>query len=653
MKNIFSFLLITFSSLAFGQTDYCTSAPSLTVGATCSPTNFNVVGTFLDNFTSEPSCGTNYRDGFFQFTATTTNSTVTLTDAASNGPNPGVMVLSGNCGSGSFTEIACSDNANGVTETMSFTTTIGQTYFIVIFRSNNANLNDMTGTVCVTGSNVPDEPCSAQPLTVGTSCTYTSGNNTNATDSPILDPGCAWYAGSDVWYSVVVPAGGAVTIDMQSGTMIDGGMAVYNGTCNALLFIDCDDDSSPNGSMPQLFINGQVPGSTLWIRVWGYAGELGSFGICVTEAQTVVTASDCPQYVDVCTDLGFEIDPNGSGLINEIPALGSYGNPDYDGLFNLNPWGTYNYGCLRVGESNSTWMVINISGSGDLEFTFGGNSTQTGYYDWIMYPYTDLSTCNAISSNTVAPVRCNWNSVDYGGTGLASTIPFDGDFGNYEPPLAVTAGQKYIICFSNWSSVATNVPLQFGGTAVVSCQPLGVNLFDYTVDCEENEHLLEWKTSHEENFSHFEVQRMNEQQQWEIMSQINNPVHEEGTTRVYRFQIEARTAEIQYYRLKMIDVNGDFEYSDIKSVLCSKTIQNNTLAPNPSKDFTNLIYYSNSIGTLEIMDQTGRLIQHYTLENTGKRMVEKVIDVQDLKEGVYYFMLNIDDQVTTLPFIKQ
>lgn len=197
------------------------------------------------------------------------------------------------------------------------------------------------------------------------------------------------------------------------------------------------------------------------------------FGLSfATVAFSQVTASDCSQAVNVCTNLSFSIDPNGFGAVNEIPPIGSVGNP-----LNNNPGGSGNLGCLQSGETNSTWMIINISGSGNLEFNFGGTS-QAGYYDWAMWPYS-ATACASIPGGNFAPVRCNWNGVSTGGTGLASTLTGSMDPSNFEPPLAVTCGQQFIICFSNWSSVTTTVPLQFGGTATVSCAtvipPISVN----------------------------------------------------------------------------------------------------------------------------------------------------------------------------------
>ncbi len=129
-----------------------------------------------------------------------------------------------------------------------------------------------------------DDPCAAIPLTVGATCayqTFTTANATGSTGFPA--PGCASYAGADVWFQVVVPAGGALIIDTQTGVITDGGMALYSGDCNTMTLISCDDDTSPNGLMPMITASGLTPGSTVWVRVWEYGGNNnGTFGICVT-----------------------------------------------------------------------------------------------------------------------------------------------------------------------------------------------------------------------------------------------------------------------------------------------------------------------------------------------------------------------------------
>lgn len=528
MRNLLLLLIVFPIANLFGQSDNCTgTVPALTVGATCTPTNYSIPTSFFDNFSSEPSCGWDDIDGFFQFTATSTYTTVTITDATANGPNPGLMVVSGTCG-GTFTPLGCSQSGNGVNESVSFATVAGQTYFAVIFATNASNTgppNQATnGTICVTES-------------------------------------------------------------------------TYSGP---------------------------------------------------------VVASECANHVNICSNAGFQIDPNGYGAIDEIPAPGSLGNPLYDPYWGpLSPWGGGNMGCLQSGENNSTWMVINVYTAGNLEFSFGAGGAQAGFYDWIMYPYTGPGTCAAISSNTVAPVRCNWNETNTGGTGLTSTLPAGGSWGNYEPPLAVTANTQYIICFSNYSSVVTTVPMVFSGSANVGCSALNANMNNFSVatECEINQALISWDAPLEST-SNYEVQRSYTGEFWDIIGTVTEPSNS-SDSKHFTFRDNLEKNKMVFYRLKEIQPDGTSDYSELKSVTCKSGISPNTLSPNPSADLTNLTYYSKHAGTLHIFDAIGRSIEQVPLENTHGKIVLKPIDVSRLQSGTYRFVVDLGTESSTILFIKK
>ena len=98
-----------------------------------------------------------------------------------------------------------------------------------------------------------------------------TANLTGATNSNPPAPGCASFAGGDVWYSVVVPASGSITIE-TGGTFTgdDTGMAVYSGTCGNLVLVSCDDDSSSNGSYSLISLTNRTAGEILYINTWQY-----------------------------------------------------------------------------------------------------------------------------------------------------------------------------------------------------------------------------------------------------------------------------------------------------------------------------------------------------------------------------------------------
>ncbi len=112
------------------------------------------------------------------------------------------------------------------------------------------------------------------------------GSINGATGSGQLPlPGCAAYDpadtsgfGGDVWYSVVVPADGNLTIETNgnpTGNDGDSGMAVYTGACGALSLFECDDDDSADGlySLVSIETADGLANQTVYIRVWEYDGD--------------------------------------------------------------------------------------------------------------------------------------------------------------------------------------------------------------------------------------------------------------------------------------------------------------------------------------------------------------------------------------------
>ncbi len=210
-----------------------------------------------------------------------------------------VVVYSGTCGS--LTQIGCSNTFTNVsvqTESLTLSGLIYSPptdyYIRVINEQPNTTLNT---NVCITSTPVNDEPSGAFPLTVsGTSvCTATSFNNyfaSNTNCSPAIpNPSCPSYvAGTsqDVWYSIVVPPSGNISVN-TSGTQM--GLALYSGTnspgCGTMTEIICTETGSIFS--PTFFagfsLTGLTPG-TYYLRVWKrvFSATGVAFNMCVAAA---------------------------------------------------------------------------------------------------------------------------------------------------------------------------------------------------------------------------------------------------------------------------------------------------------------------------------------------------------------------------------
>lgn len=115
------------------------------------------------------------------------------------------------------------------------------------------------------------------------------GTSLAATDTDSQVPSCQTSYTSNVWYSVVVPASGNITIETQSDAgsgYTDSVITAYSGTCGALTDLGCDDDAGA-GFFSLLSLTGQTPGSTLYVSVWRFSlgvGVDGTFKISAYDA---------------------------------------------------------------------------------------------------------------------------------------------------------------------------------------------------------------------------------------------------------------------------------------------------------------------------------------------------------------------------------
>jgi gliding motility-associated-like protein len=264
-----------------------------------------------------------------------------------------------------------------------------------------------------------DNPCNATPLTAGTTCNYVAGTNVASTNTAgVPAPGCALYTGQDVWFSVVVPAGGAINIDSNTGSMTDGGMAVYSGTCTSLTLVQCNDDSSPNGLMPYIALTGQTPGTTLYIRFWDYGVGTGTFSICVVAPPPPPSCvgnppagNDCASATPICELNGYCGSTTATYTANSWPQL----TTAFCGSIENNSFISFVASSTTV--SFNVWITSSTLGSGIQMFIFSATGCAgpvTSFTCW--NPTTLVPGPTTISATGLIPGNTYYIMVDgYGG----------------------------------------------------------------------------------------------------------------------------------------------------------------------------------------------------------------------------------------------
>ncbi len=165
----------------------------------------------------------------------------------------------------------------------------------IVAQNNDAAPNSLYSLVTIPVTNRPpanDEPCNATVLAVGdsTNTPFVLSHNVNATISTAApSTGLCISIAGDVWFKATMPASGVMTVRTTIGSMRDAVMAVYKSTrCDSMqLYMACEDDNRDgNGSwMPVITVRGNA-GDQIYIRIWGFARQQGTFNIGVVNYAT-------------------------------------------------------------------------------------------------------------------------------------------------------------------------------------------------------------------------------------------------------------------------------------------------------------------------------------------------------------------------------
>jgi hypothetical protein len=121
-----------------------------------------------------------------------------------------------------------------------------------------------------------------------------TGTTIAATTVTGLTYGCQTNRANEVWYSVVVPPSGTITIETQAdgvSPLTDTVLSVFSGTCASLTEVGCDDDNGA-GNFSILSLT-QPAGSTLYIGVWRWSSATnGTFKVSAYDASLSTRSFD-------------------------------------------------------------------------------------------------------------------------------------------------------------------------------------------------------------------------------------------------------------------------------------------------------------------------------------------------------------------------
>lgn len=266
----------------------------------------------------------------------------------------------------------------------------------------------------------------------------------------------------------------------------------------------------------------------------------------------------------------------------------------------------YNLSYLgNTGAADKRFQIWLFETSNIVEFVYGaGNNFNDGFSVGILSNGISDFQSVTTASNTVSTVVTNDNNTTWPGSGRA-----------------------YIF------NPAAGLPVNF-------------NVFEYA--CQDKTIELNWETISEINCDRFELEISRDGFNYLTAATLNG----NGTTTEpsnYSISIP-KSNDVQYARLRQVDVDGESVVYGPFSVMCAAT--DVVIYPNPARDETYLVCPNKEQeATIEVYDCNATLV--YSTVHDFKKSTMTTLDLHTLKPGTYLLKLIALDETSVHLIVKE
>ncbi|MDW7693101.1 T9SS type A sorting domain-containing protein [Flammeovirgaceae bacterium SG7u.111] len=282
--------------------------------------------------------------------------------------------------------------------------------------------------------------------------------------------------------------------------------------------------------------------------------------------------------------------------------------------------GYYNYHLTDPTNIGSASLPLPLDG---LNINIFGSLEFQGAQAQLILPFSSIFT---IQTGGIIDFESNQNINESQGIriGEFSDIAYFSNLGS--PPKADIPGPRKI-------------------TALGGIGPLPVTLTSFTASANNSFTNIRWSTASEWDFSHYEIEKSFDGINFDFVAEVD-PKGGEGLLADYTYTDLFPGRDLIYYRLKMVDLDGSFEYSKVVAVSTKASLEALSVFPNPAPNGHFSLYYPNAFGKevqVSVMNTLGMEVFTRTLV-----LDKDVLDIapeRELQSGHYMLNVQIDGQV--------
>jgi hypothetical protein len=293
---------------------------------------------------------------------------------------------------------------------------------------------------------------------------------------------------------------------------------------------------------------------------------------------------------------------------------------------------------VRLNGSNINFGLMKNNG-GTVPYSSNGYLLNTTYCLVLKYTFNSATTTDDVATLYV------FDAIN----GIPATEPLSNELAISANTDATAIGAIAIrqgAASAGATGAFDNIIVDTTWPNMVSLLPIKLKSFNSTY--KNNAVTLNWQSIYENNFDFYQLEKITDASQFTTIATIKGKSIN-GNAADYSFTDASIVKDKQYYRLKMVNKDGSFTYSQVIAS-SSKSSLEISLYPNPVNNLLIVTHPQLSeSGTLQIFNQEGKLVKS---SNTQIGAAQTSVDVESLNKGSYVLHFMANGNTSVLKFVK-
>ncbi len=319
---------------------------------------------------------------------------------------------------------------------------------------------------------------------------------------------------------------------------------------------------------------------------------------------------------------------------------------------------------IAVADTDNIPKPTVVSAAGNIDWNISGPKAEGGYNNFYITsgnsPFVYQLTANAeflvieleFPNHTILPNEVSLVTLPNGGSNgfalfVSSGTPSSDGSNLYYTRPGTVVDNEFSYDLTNPQNLGTTT-----STATLVQLSLPIKLSSFNTSNSKNNSVLNWTVQNQDASSgYFDIERSTDGKNF---TKIGTVASNGLPTGNYSYTDEnSGLAGTVYYRLKIVDKDGQFVYSEIKTVQLSNLAYGAIIYPNPLTKNSKLVINLASSQTIKVVvnNALGGMVRQFEFSGIKGRN-EQSLDLTSLANGSYFISIEAGTSIQTLSAVK-